>query len=122
MSTEVAATLNTIILPVTGAEMLYRCKDWYLRLGLKHAPPDNPDESVWFDIGGGVTFGIHTSDAPASTGVSVYFNVADVDAAYAQLTAEGFVFDAAPADKPWGGRVAYLKDPAGNTVGLVKRI
>jgi predicted enzyme related to lactoylglutathione lyase len=117
-----ALTLNTIILPVADAESLYRLKDWYMRLGLKHAPPDSPDESVWFEVGGGVTFGIHTSDAPAPTSISIYFNIADVDEAYARLAGHGFNFDAAPADKPWGGRVAYLKDPCGNSVGLVRRL
>jgi predicted enzyme related to lactoylglutathione lyase len=121
MSDPTPLTLNTIILPVAEAEALYRCKDWYLRLGLTHAPPDNPDESVWFEIGDGLSLGIHTSDSPPSTGVTVYFSVLDVDEAYARLTAEGFVFEAAPADKGWGGRVAYIKDPVGNTVGLVQR-
>jgi predicted enzyme related to lactoylglutathione lyase len=115
-------TLNTLILPVADVEMLYRCKEWYLRLGLKHAPPDNPNESVWFDIGNGLSLGIHTSDSPPSTGVTVYFNVPDVDGAFSRLSEAGFIFDTPPTDKSWGGRVAYLKDPVGNSVGLVKRL
>jgi predicted enzyme related to lactoylglutathione lyase/DNA-binding CsgD family transcriptional regulator len=114
-----AFELSTIILHVGSVEMLQRCKEWYLGLGLKHSPPDNPNESVWFDTGQ-VLLGIHTSDEPDSgSSVTVYFNVPDVNETYKQLTGSGYVFDGPPETKGWGGRVAYLKDPGGNSVGLM---
>jgi catechol 2,3-dioxygenase-like lactoylglutathione lyase family enzyme len=54
--------------------------------------------------------------------VQLHFEVDDVDAEYARLRAAGVTFDEAPADKPWGWRVASLRDPAGHTVELVRPI
>jgi catechol 2,3-dioxygenase-like lactoylglutathione lyase family enzyme len=51
--------------------------------------------------------------------VQLHFEVADVDAEYERLRAAGVSFDEPPADKPWGWRVAALRDPAGHTVELV---
>jgi catechol 2,3-dioxygenase-like lactoylglutathione lyase family enzyme len=108
--------IGTIILHVPDVAMLERCRDWYRDLGVTYdADSDNDGESYWFETGG-VSLGIHTGQ---ETGwATLYFNVADVDERYAALRQAGFVFEAEPATKFWG-RVAYLRDPAGNTVGLV---
>ncbi len=47
------------------------------------------------------------------------FKVDDVDVAYAQLTAAGAAAVTAPADRPWGQRTAYVRDPDGHLVELV---
>jgi uncharacterized glyoxalase superfamily protein PhnB len=39
--------------------------------------------------------------------------VADVDAAYEDLTARGVTFVQPPTDKPWGRRMAHFADPEG---------
>ena len=41
-------------------------------------------------------------------------SVADVDAAYEDLTAKGVTFVQPPTDKPWGLRLAHFADPEGN--------
>jgi catechol 2,3-dioxygenase-like lactoylglutathione lyase family enzyme len=51
--------------------------------------------------------------------VQLHFEVDDVDAEYERLRGEGLAFDEPPADKPWGWRVASVRDPAGHTVELV---
>ena len=51
--------------------------------------------------------------------VQLHFEVDDVDAEYERLRAAGLVFEEPPADKPWGWRVAALRDPAGHTVEIV---
>ena len=51
-----------------------------------------------------------------------YFFVDDVDAAHRGLTAKGVVFDQAPADMPWGHRLAVLRDPEGRRVCLAQNI
>jgi deazaflavin-dependent oxidoreductase (nitroreductase family) len=54
--------------------------------------------------------------------VQLHFEVDDVDAEYERLRAAGVAFHEPPADKPWGWRVAALRDPAGHTVELVRPI
>ncbi len=50
--------------------------------------------------------------------VQLHFEVADVDAKYDQLAAEGLTFHKGPETMPWGYRTAYLSDPVGHTVEL----
>lgn len=47
-----------------------------------------------------------------NTGIG--FNVADVDAAYAELAAKGVQFTMPPSQQPWGGYMAMFADPDGN--------
>jgi catechol 2,3-dioxygenase-like lactoylglutathione lyase family enzyme len=54
--------------------------------------------------------------------VQLHFEVEDVDAQYERLHAAGVEFDGPPSDKPWGWRVASLRDPGGHTVELVHPI
>jgi len=46
----------------------------------------------------------------------VCLHVEDVDAAVAELRAAGAPVLVAPADQPWGERLAYVQDPEGNPV------
>lgn len=52
----------------------------------------------------------------------IYLFVEDVDRAYQNLTSKGVSFDQAPADMPWGHRLATLRDPEGRLVCLAKTI
>jgi uncharacterized glyoxalase superfamily protein PhnB len=57
----------------------------------------------------------------ASTGgdrIALWFYVDDVDAAHAAALAAGAADVAAPADMPWGERVAQVRDVEGNLVNL----
>jgi uncharacterized protein len=48
------------------------------------------------------------------------FKVADVDAAYEQLTTAGAAPAVPPTDRPWGQRTAYVRDPDGHLVELAQ--
>ena len=51
---------------------------------------------------------------------TLYLIVDDVDRAHRELTAKGVSFERAPADMPWGHRVAMLRDPEGRSVQLAQ--
>ncbi len=53
--------------------------------------------------------------------VQLHFEVDDVDAEYEGLRSAGLDFEEPPTDKPWGWRVASIKDPAGHLVEIVRR-
>lgn len=67
---------------------------------------------------GAAMIGVDLSAFESETGrldrVLLCATVEDVDALYAQYTANGVTFTGAPVDKPWGYRVAYFRDPEGN--------
>lgn len=67
------------------------------------------------------TLGVERLDPPdpRAPGFELGFKVDDVDVAYAQLTAAGAAAVSAPADRPWGQRTAYVRDPDGHLVELV---
>jgi lactoylglutathione lyase len=46
--------------------------------------------------------------------------VDDVDETFTRATRRGFEVVAAPADMPWGERVAWIADPDGNLVMLTR--
>ncbi|MGF1606183.1 MAG: VOC family protein [Rhodothalassiaceae bacterium] len=68
---------------------------------------------------GSTTVSLHAVDADAPVaGVSVYFEVADVDDQVARLKRAGLTFQTDPVDQRWLWREAWLTDPAGNRVAL----
>ena len=50
------------------------------------------------------------------TGVTLYFEVNDLDERVEKLTRMGVKFDSQPDDKPWLWREAALSDPFGNSL------
>ena len=50
---------------------------------------------------------------------SVYFQVADVDATVAAVTARGGAVNMPPTDIATVGRIAFVRDPQGAAVGLL---
>ena len=50
--------------------------------------------------------------------LQMHFAVSNVDDAYERMKQEGVEFDEPLADKPWGWRHAYTRDPIGHTVGI----
>jgi catechol 2,3-dioxygenase-like lactoylglutathione lyase family enzyme len=62
------------------------------------------------------TIFLREGDAPAQ-GIAMWFQVDDVDASFAAMSARGVVFHHAPEKKFWGYG-AELKDPDGNLVRL----
>jgi hypothetical protein len=70
--------------------------------------------------------------SPGGASATIYLDVADVDRLHADLVERGVVFDAPPSllhtdtDGQFGPAgesewMAFVKDPAGNTIGLVTR-
>jgi catechol 2,3-dioxygenase-like lactoylglutathione lyase family enzyme len=51
--------------------------------------------------------------------VGVSILVEDMDATYRDLTAKGVPFEGEPQKQPWGGTLAYFRDPAGNVLTLM---
>lgn len=91
-------------------------KAWYTRLlGLPVTPYEGPyfrfDEGCYLIL------------APASAGTGrggtgVWFEVADVEAAYREKLAGGFAFNEPPFAIP-PGKLVTLNDPDGNIIGLI---
>ena len=67
----------------------------------------------------GATFSLlkQADDAPYR-GVELWWDVADVDAAYTDLAARGVEVAQPPTDQPFG-RTLAIKDPAGHTIYML---
>jgi len=63
-------------------------------------------------------YGMTMGDGPR---VEMYVYVDDLDVAVGQLQANGVVVLRAPADMPWGERIATVTDPDGNPVALCQQ-
>ena len=90
---------------------------WYADiLGVQPTPYDAP----YFKFGEHAYL-ILAPAAPGTGrgGTGVWFEVDDVDAAFAELSAKGYAFnEAEPFDIP-PGRLVTLNDPDGNIIGLI---
>jgi predicted enzyme related to lactoylglutathione lyase len=53
--------------------------------------------------------------------LAVSFTVDDIDEVYRNLVARGVSFPAPPETQPWGGTLAFPRDPDGNILTLVGR-
>ena len=60
----------------------------------------------------------HTNVADQPAGVEIALIVDDVDAAYAEALTAGAIAVAPPEHKPWGQRIAYVRDNNGLLVEL----
>ena len=58
--------------------------------------------------------------SPNAPAFELGFKVDDCDVAYDQLVAAGATPALAPADRPWGQRTAYVRDPDGHLVELAQ--
>ncbi len=105
--------LNQVTLPCVDYDASVA---FYRALGLTQIV-DSPPRYARFESSTGSTLSIHSVEAVAeSTGVTIYFEVEDVDAKVAELRDGGLEIDAEPVDQRWLWREAYLKDPAGNVI------
>ncbi len=112
------AYLDTVIIFTADGE---RLAAWYRRsLGL--GEPERAPGHIGFQVGA-VYLGIDevAEPPPGAAAVSLWFRVDDVDASFARFVAEGAEVIYAPVDKPWGDRLAALRDPDGNRIGLSAR-
>ena len=60
------------------------------------------------------------SPSPIAPAFELGFKVDDCDVAYDELVAAGATPALAPADRPWGQRTAYVRDPDGHLVELAQ--
>jgi predicted enzyme related to lactoylglutathione lyase len=108
-ATRIATVFQWVSDPAKSAE-------WYRRL-LEVEPA--PYQAPYFKLDGGAYL-ILGQSAPGTGrgGTGAWFEVDNVDEAYRQKLAEGFVFNEEPFDIP-PGRLVTLNDPDGNIVGLI---
>ncbi len=93
--------------------------DWYAQLLGVAVEHENPQFA--FVRAPGLVIGFHPADAKCSGGVggtTAYWEVDDLDATLAALTARGARLHRGPGRTDFGARVAMLIDPFGCTLGL----
>jgi uncharacterized glyoxalase superfamily protein PhnB len=114
----VHADLDTVIIFSSDAERLAAFYAAALGLG----DPERSPGHLGFHAGR-TYLGIDQvdTDHDGASSVALWFRVDDVDAAFARLVAEDAEVIYAPVDKPWGDRLASLRDPDGNRIGLSQR-
>lgn len=101
-----------------GSTDLDRSERFYRLLGLRLIVKN--DHYLRFECPAGEsTFSVEwVGTAPASTGVTVYFETDQLDAEYRRLRRAGVEFDQRPTDMPWRWREALLRDPDGHPLCL----
>jgi catechol 2,3-dioxygenase-like lactoylglutathione lyase family enzyme len=107
--------LNQVTLPARDVE---RSAEFYRRLGFTQIVNSLPHYARFGCRDGGATFSLHQVESPRPSETIIYFECDNLDAVYEELSAQGIVFDKAPADQPWLWREAYLSDPDGNVLCL----
>ncbi len=110
--------LRTVIYP---APDLARARDWYATV-LEQAPYFDQPFYVGFDVAG-FELGLDPDVGDHPTGAAgglAYWRVADLDATWAWLLARGATAAAEPRDVGGGVRVARVRDPFGNALGLIE--
>jgi catechol 2,3-dioxygenase-like lactoylglutathione lyase family enzyme len=124
------ATLRQIAVPSAN---LPRAVQFYRdQLGAEFIAQFDPPGLAFFRLGNTRLLLEHAADAKPS-GVVLYFEVTDIDQAYADLQAKGVQCIAAPhlifRDEagtfgPAGGEewMAFFKDPDGNNLALASRV
>lgn len=91
---------------------------FFSKLGLRLIVSER-DEYARFEMPSGLsTFSLYVSDAPVVGDTVIYFEVADVDRTYAELSEKGVTFDTEPKDESFRWRTAYFSDPTGNVFCL----
>jgi len=85
------------------------------------------DDVGWaeYDVGG-ACFGIERvapgdAEGGAMVGrfVGASLQVDDIEAVHRELAAKGVTFSSPPEKQPWGGTLAHMQDPDGNTLTLL---
>lgn len=114
------ARLDTIIIFTHRMEQL---ADFY-RQGLGLGEPNRHGEThLGFMLAEGVYLGFDQVDDPyhGQGGVSLWFDVDDIEATFERFVSLGADVRYPPQEKPMGDVLASLHDPDGNIFGLVQR-
>ena len=108
--------LNQITVPSIN---LTKSIPFYEKLGLKLIVRALPHYARFECPDGNATFSIHlVEELPKGDGISVYFELDNLDEYVSQLIEKGIEFDEMPNDKSWLWREARLKDLDGNKLIL----
>lgn len=109
--------LRSAIYPVDD---LSAARSWYTR-ALGVAPYFDQPFYVGFNVGG-FELGLDPDASGVQRGARpiAYWGVSDIDAAHAKLLAQGAKSDAAIQDVGEGIRLASVRDPWGNVLGLIQ--
>jgi predicted enzyme related to lactoylglutathione lyase len=107
--------LRTVIYP---APDLARARQWYSEV-LAQGPYFDEAFYVGFSVGG-FELGLLPDAQPGTTGPQALWGVADIDAAHARLLAMGASLLEPVTDVGGGIRVAAVRDPFGNRLGLIQ--
>jgi len=109
--------LNQVTLPALN---LCESVDFYTRMGFVQIV-SSPHYARFECPQGESTFSLHAVESVSpDPGVTVYFEHPALDELCADLSARGFEFEQAPADRSWLWREAILVDPAGNRICLYR--
>lgn len=108
--------LNQITIPSIDVE---KATAFYSTLGL-HLIVESLPRYVRFECPNGeATFSIHNVEKlPKIEGITIYFEVEDLDKEFKKLQEKGIKFTQEPEDKPWLWREAHLNDLDGNRIIL----
>jgi predicted enzyme related to lactoylglutathione lyase len=107
--------LRTVIYPVTD---LAKAKSWYSEV-FSAAPYFDEPFYVGYAVGG-FELGLIPDGTPGSGGALPYWGVADIAAEFARIQGLGAEVHDAITDVGGGIKVASLKDPFGNLIGLIE--
>ena len=91
-------------------------KTWYAGfLGIEPTPYEGPyfkfDEHAYLILA-------QSSAGTGRGGTGIWFEVENVDDAYAELTGRGYTFNEPPFEIP-PGKLVTISDPDGNIIGLI---
>ncbi|MDH3605734.1 MAG: VOC family protein [Acidimicrobiia bacterium] len=114
------AAIDTIIVQAADPSAL---ADFYVRaLSIDADEVVEEDGHYGFDLGE-IYLGFDRSDGSHQHPgpISFWLTVDDLDATFHRCIEEGATAVLEPVDRPWGDRLASVKDPEGNVVGFSLR-
>jgi uncharacterized glyoxalase superfamily protein PhnB len=88
-----------------------------------YRPNDNREDPCYMGVRRGDAF-MHVSsfEANGPTGVSVAFNVADVNSLHSEFLEKGVAIHMPPTDQTWGNREMYIRDPDDNKLAFLQQL
>ena len=100
--------LNQVTIPSLDVK---QAAEYYSKLGLKLIVDALPRYVRFECPNGDSTLSIHKVEAlPKGIGISLYFEIEDLDNEVKKLKEKGIIFSSNPEDKPWLWREAHLYD------------
>lgn len=108
--------LNQVTVPSLDVE---KSVGFYEQLGLVAIVKALPRYARFLCPTGDATFSVHLVEKVTfGEGVSIYFEIENLDEEVQRLQEQGVKFDQLPKDEPWLWREAKLKDPDRNQLIL----